>query len=374
MTSACSINGGDVLMSGGFFREPLQIYNGKVTKETSGGESEYDASGCWVLPGIIDVHGDAFEGILQPRPGVWIRSDIAYKEADRQMLSNGITTAFHALTVSWEPGSRSIENARKLITDLEAVHAHLVCSTHLNIRWETFAVDHVDEVLSWLENRPGDILSINDHTTANHSVDQQSPKLARWAARMHLTPAETLTLIADVWARRGEVPAATRKICLEAGKMGRAIMSHDEVTVEDYHTNREMGITVSEFPTTEEAAQAARDANEHVILGAPNALRGGSHNNALCATSAIQKKLCTVLASDYYYPAPFHAVFRLVDEEILSLEESWKLISKNAAESVGLCDRGELSEGKRADIVIVDKKTRAIQAVFVNGQRVFHRT
>ena len=35
----------------------------------------------------------------------------------------------------------------------------LTCDTRLNIRWETFAIDHVSEVIGWLADRPGDIAS-----------------------------------------------------------------------------------------------------------------------------------------------------------------------------------------------------------------------
>ena len=57
----------------------------------------------------ISLYREGEEAIVQPRAGVHFPYPLAFAEADRQMLSNGITTAFHALTVSWEPGLRSIE-------------------------------------------------------------------------------------------------------------------------------------------------------------------------------------------------------------------------------------------------------------------------
>jgi len=130
---------------------------------------------------------------------------------------------------------------------------------------------------------------------------------------------------------------------------------------------------VAEFPTTAAAAREARDAGEHVVLGAPNALRGESHNGALCATQAIGNGLCTVLASDYYYPAPLHAVFRLHDAGVLPLEQGWPLVSANPAAAVSLHDRGTLDPGQRADLLVVDRKTRKIRAVFVKGRKVLDR-
>ena len=34
----------------------------------------------------------------------------ALAAVDRQLVANGITTAFHGLTVSWEPGLRCLEH------------------------------------------------------------------------------------------------------------------------------------------------------------------------------------------------------------------------------------------------------------------------
>jgi alpha-D-ribose 1-methylphosphonate 5-triphosphate diphosphatase len=90
----------------------------------------------------------------------------------------------------------------------------------------------------------------------------------------------------------------------------------------------------------------------------------------------IAKGLCSVLASDYYYPAQLLAAFRLVDDGTLALPEAWSLISAAPARAAGLTDRGELVAGRRADIVIVDDSIALrprIVAVIANG-RLVHLT
>ena len=72
-----------------------------------------DARGLLVLPGIVDMHGDAFERQLQPRPGVGFPADVALRDTEAQLLANGITTAFHGVTLSWEPGLRSLDAWRR---------------------------------------------------------------------------------------------------------------------------------------------------------------------------------------------------------------------------------------------------------------------
>jgi alpha-D-ribose 1-methylphosphonate 5-triphosphate diphosphatase len=68
----------------------------------------------------------------------------------------------------------------------------------------------------------------------------------------------------------------------------------------------------------------------------------------------IAKGLCSVLASDYYYPAQLLAGFRLAADGVLPLSQAWDLISAAPARAAGLSDRGVLTEGYRADIVLVD--------------------
>jgi alpha-D-ribose 1-methylphosphonate 5-triphosphate diphosphatase len=83
-------------------------------------------------------------------------------------------------------------------------------------------------------------------------------------------------------------------------------------------------------------------------------VRGGSHTGWTSAATMVEKGLCSILASDYYYPAPLLAPFRLAADRIVSLTEAWALVSSAPAVAAGLDDRGSLSVGKRADIILVD--------------------
>ncbi len=82
-------------------------------------------------------------------------------------------------------------------------------------------------------------------------------------------------------------------------------------------------------------------------------VRGGSHTGLQSAAESAAKGLCDVLASDYYYPALMHAPFILANQGKLPLPEAWMLVSTNAADALGLKDRGRIQVGQRADIVIV---------------------
>ncbi|MEL7517270.1 MAG: hypothetical protein AAF088_20495 [Pseudomonadota bacterium] len=59
----------------------------------------------------IDVHGDAFERQVMPRPGVFFPMETAVLETDRQLAANEIGTTSHSITLSYEPGLRSVPAA-----------------------------------------------------------------------------------------------------------------------------------------------------------------------------------------------------------------------------------------------------------------------
>src|ERR1700674_5160818 len=123
------IDGGHALIDGRLEIAGIHLDSGSgiIRAIDSDGSAEQciDASGLMVLPGIVDIHGDAFERQMMPRPGVGFPLDIAFLESDRQAIANGITTVFHGVTWSWEPGLRGPDNARAILQSLEDLRPHL---------------------------------------------------------------------------------------------------------------------------------------------------------------------------------------------------------------------------------------------------------
>ena len=115
-----SIEGGRALLGEEFHETSLRVAGRDISAVGSDhghGSVGIDASGLKVLPGIVDLHGDAFERQMMPRAGVDFPVDVALVDSDRQAIANGITTVFHATTWSWEPGLRSADNARALLEE-----------------------------------------------------------------------------------------------------------------------------------------------------------------------------------------------------------------------------------------------------------------
>jgi alpha-D-ribose 1-methylphosphonate 5-triphosphate diphosphatase len=356
MTAAVCLTGGQVLTPGGLEQGDVAIADGLIAASPAADSLRIDCEGLHVLPGIVDVHGDAFEMELFPRPGVGIAFPIAMGSVDRQLLANGITTAYHGLTVSWEPGARSLEAGRRFMAALPALRPRLRADHRVQLRWETFAHHAAEDVSAWLGEEPAPALAFNDHTTSTMEKVQAGnhKKLGQWAERAGLTPAEYLAEVERVAACALAVPALMEKLAARCRETGAVMLSHDERTLAERAATRALGVEVCEFPLATAVAADAVAQGEHVILGGPNVIRGGSHNNALTAEDAIRDGLCTVLASDYYYPSLLHSAEHLVARGVLPLADAWRLVAENPAASMGLSDRGAIAPGKRADLVVID--------------------
>jgi alpha-D-ribose 1-methylphosphonate 5-triphosphate diphosphatase len=352
-----SIEGGRALLGEEILETSLQIADGEigaVGSDRGRGSFGLDARGLLVLPGIVDLHGDAFERQIMPRPGVDFPIDVALVDSDRQAIANGITTVFHATTWSWEPGLRSADNARQLLEAIEALRPQLAADTRFHLRHETYNLDAEAEISQWLNDGRVDLLAFNDHMDSTVAHLDKPQKRRRMVERTGLSNKEFDCLVARVVSRAHDVPASIARLAQAARNANVRMLSHDDETPAMRKTFRSQGVGIAEFPVNEETAREAAEAGDFIVFGAPNVVRGGSHTGWTKASDMIAKGLCSILASDYYYPAQLLAAFRLAADGVLPLAEAWNLISAAPARAAGLSGRGVLSTGHRADLILVD--------------------
>ena len=327
-----------------------------------------------VLPGIVDIHGDAFERQMMPRPGVNVSLDLALMDTDRQVIANGITTVFHGVTWSWEPGLRGAENARSMLATMESLRSRLAADTRFHLRYETFNLEAEAEVCDWLQTRRIDVLAFNDHMPPAETAAKRPDKLGQMVERSGLSREEFLALVDRLRSHGDEVPGSIERIAKQANAAGVPLVSHDDATPERRRWFRNLGCRVSEFPMNIETAQEAATSGDNIVLGAPNVVRGKSHMGWINASDMVSRGLCSILASDYYYPAPLVAAFRLVESGVAPLGKAWSLVSETPARAVSLDDRGRIQPGLRADLILVDPKVPnrpRIVAVLVGGRIVY---
>ena len=326
-----------------------------IGAESSG--DVWDAGDSWVLPGVIDLHGDAFERQVMPRPGVRFPLDLALQDTDSQMLANGITTAYHGVTYSWEPGLRGRESTVALKAAIEAARPHLGCDTRFHLRHETHNLDAEAEVLDWIADGSVDLLAFNNHSDMTlERIVKKGRSTVTETARTGLTHEGFLALLHEVVDRKPDVPASIQRLSAAAGKHGVALASHDDAEPEIRRWYHGLGCRIAEFPMNTATAQTAVDLGDPVICGAPNIIRGGSHLGAdgIMAAREVRERRCSILVSDYYYPALVQAPFRLARDGDCGFETAWALVSTEPARAAGLDDRGAIEPGRRADLVVID--------------------
>ena len=243
-SGAIQIEGATVVFDDRIATAAIRFEDGRITAIDGprDGARLVDGSGLVLAPAFVDIHGDGFERQLMPRPGVMVPIEPALLETDRQLAANGIATAYHALTLGWEPGLRSVETGRAVISGLQALASRLTVENRVQLRWETFCFEAVDLMREALAGPLAPSIAFNDHTSMamldpsvplqerpfDHDpdypvVDIDSPafatKMDARAKRSHMSAGAFVELIRDMWNRRPNVPAVIADV---AGEIGRA--------------------------------------------------------------------------------------------------------------------------------------------------------
>ena len=369
------VAGGRALLPDGAGRvADLLIEDGRIVRIGAGpapGARRFDASGLLVLPGIVDLHGDAFERQIQPRHGIEFPMPLALRDTEAQLLANGITTAFHAVTLSWEPGLRGPVAWRAMLDALDAMRPGAACDMRVHMRWELHNLDALEMALADIEAGRVHLVSFNDHTPAILRKIGDPAAAAKYSERAMLSVPEFRALAGRARRPDADVAAATRRVAAAARRHGLPMASHDDDSVAARAAYRGLGARICEFPMAEDVAGAAQAAGDWVVMGAPNVVRGGSHLGWASAAALAERGLCTVLSSDYYYPALMQAAFALARAGALPLSQAWALISASPARAAGLLDRGEIAEGMRADLAVVSPDGGAVVATIAQGRAAY---
>jgi alpha-D-ribose 1-methylphosphonate 5-triphosphate diphosphatase len=203
-----------------------------------------------------------------------------------------------------------------------------------------------------LESPLSRLVSLMDHTPGQRQFTDIAKFYEYYQGRFGYNDAQMAEMIA-----RGQAEAE-----LFSGPNRRAIVamciqrnlkmaSHDDATPEHVAESLGLGLTISEFPTTVLAAEAARAGGMTTIMGAPNVVRGGSHSGNVSAAELARLGLLDALSSDYVPVSLGHAAFKLHNDDGIALPDAVAKISLNPARMLGLTDRGEIAIGKRADLV-----------------------
>jgi alpha-D-ribose 1-methylphosphonate 5-triphosphate diphosphatase len=335
-----------------------------------------DLEGDYLLPGLVELHTDNLERQLSPRPGVRWPPAAAILAHDLQIAGAGITTVCDAVGVGiYGQEQERLEILQASIDGIEAARAdgrlkaeHLL---HLRCEIPHPGVIELFEPLSAGETLK--VVSFMDHTPGQ----RQWRDLARYR-EFHQgqggTGDEEIDAVLEWHRARQEANAGRNRRRILEMIEGRdlALASHDDATEGHLEEAANDGMTLAEFPTTIEAAKAARRLGLGIVMGAPNLVLGGSHSGNVSALELARRGLLDVLSSDYVPVSLLHGAFCLHEQIGLPLPDALATVSANPARRIGLLDRGAIAPGLRADLVRVRHRcdSPSALAVWRQGRRV----
>ena len=358
----------------------LRVRGGTVVELTGDvlephGEPVLEADGDWLLPGLVDVHCDAIEREVQPRPGVCLPVDAALAELDGKLALCGVTTVFHAVSFGAGEGVRSNELAAALVRAIAALGRRRTLVRHrAHVRLDVSNGAALPLVAALIEERAVGMLSFMDHTPGQgqHRDPKRYPEHLRttsWAAED-----EVDRIVAQKLAGRALVGEEDlRALADRAEAAWLPLAGHDPDTLDAVDRAIERGAGLVAFPVTLEAARYAADRGVHVCVGAPNVLHGRPHDGDLSARAAIAADAADVLCSDYYPAGLLQAVFALARDGAATLAEAVAMATANAAAAAGLQNAaGVIAPGWPADLVLVadDDGWPRVQGTVVDGELV----
>jgi alpha-D-ribose 1-methylphosphonate 5-triphosphate diphosphatase len=374
----------NIVLSDEIVRGCAQVTDGVITDISTGGSSvnatALDCQGDYLIPGLIELHTDHLETHYSPRPGVRWAMLPSIQAHDAQIAAAGITTVFDCLRCGQErSGEYAAGEMSKLAEAMRQARDQnrLRVEHRLHLRCEVSAFDVMDD-FQLFDNVPDvGLVSLMDHSPGQRQFTSFESYAAYHQKRLKMSDQEFSDYV-DV-----RVSASTkysdkhrRQLATVCAERGIPLASHDDATLTHVKESILHGVSIAEFPTTLEAAQASHRAGLGVLMGAPNVVRGQSHTGNVAARTLIDNNCLDVLSSDYIPSSLLQAVFLLaVELDLISLPKAIALVTKNPANAMNLMDRGEIAIGRRADLVQVAHKpsqdvTPIVRSVWRDGSRV----
>ena len=358
------IKGGTIVNEGRMFDGSIVVDGKDILAITEGGiqpevtvDETIDASGCFILPGIIDDHVHFRE------PGLTEKADI--DSESRAAAAGGVTSYL------------DMPNTVPQTTTLEALDEKFriaAAKSHVNYSFFFGATNDNTEDFSVLDrSRVPGIKLFMGSSTGNMLVDRREAleRIFSTADMPIMAHCEDTTIInrnmAQAKERYGEDPDVrhhpeirSAEACYESTRLAvelarkrharEATVSHLYFCDRDY---AQLGTRIKCNPAIKtegdrEALQQALNDGRIAVIGTDHAPHLLAQKEGGCARAAsgmpmIQFSLVTML--------------ELVDRGVLTLERLVELMCHNPARLFGIRQRGFLRPGYRADMVLVRPNT-----------------
>lgn len=376
--SELALNNARIVLGDEIVHGSVLVRDGMIAAiDTGSARAGEDLGGDYLLPGLVELHTDHFENHFRPRPGVTWNALAALQAHDAQVANAGITTVYDAIRIGSDPEVGDItDDIAAMVDAVERAMAEgrLRADHRIHLRCELATPDVAAHFDAHVDRDIVGLASVMDHTPGARQYTTLEHYVAYYKKKMRFNDEQMAQYVRERQADHDRWADDNRASILTRGReVGIAFASHDDATVEHVEESVRDGLAIAEFPTTMEAAKASHAAGLAVLMGAPNVVRGRSHNGNISASELAEAGVLDVLSSDYVPFSLMQAVFVLPSRsDTVKLTDTVRMVSTRPAAAAGLDDRGEIAIGKRADLVRVESlgDVPVTRSVWRQGRRV----
>jgi alpha-D-ribose 1-methylphosphonate 5-triphosphate diphosphatase len=316
-----------------------------------------DLEGDYLMPGLIDLHGDAIEHELNPRPKAHLPMDHAIAQGDRKCALAGITTMFHAIGFHGDDSlHRNSDAMMELSRRIRKFTPHALIDSKIHCRFEMPVPSGMTCIQTLVAEGVCELVSLNDHTPGQGQYRDTTGIRMYLKEHRGMTDEQIEKHINERIALSENAEAYGQQMAEYALSKGLPLASHDDEDAKKINRRFAQGATISEFPLSVEAGETARYHGMHAIVGSPNVMRGGSTGTGARAIDMVAAGLADCLCSDYAPSTLLPAIFRIARELDWPLHRPARLTSLGPATAARLADRGAIREGLRADLIAVHER------------------
>lgn len=329
-----------------------------------------DAKNQILLPGMIDIHNDEIENAISPKRNCFFCEEDVFHHLMLGFYSSGITTVYHALAYSIEPGIRNYSTAHEILKQLERFKTHFVFpnSLKINLRVEitsdwTSLVSFIDE----FRNLIG-IITLCDHSP-NNKQEWSIQKYKRYLSSRALIDEHSYKELLKKMVLNKQRNLKLQEGLVNLLKEKKYIVGiHDLVGSDEYIVN----IDFAEFPTNLNVIDFLKNKKKCIAMGAPNLRQGKSINNNISAGSVCKNEKCDILCSDYNRISMLKSVYTFSQFQKRDFFEDYKMVSFNPSKLLNV-KKGQIRKGYEADFILVtfENENIKVHKTFIGGKMAY---
>ncbi|MCJ9668978.1 MULTISPECIES: alpha-D-ribose 1-methylphosphonate 5-triphosphate diphosphatase [unclassified Neorhizobium] len=334
----------------------------------------YDFEGDYIVAGFVDLHVDYVDKLTIIRPGFKLPTKKIFSFYDRVISSSGITTCCDSIQLQTRAnGVHPLDPLKELGDALKVFRGQLTSKHCIHIRCEILDENIVDYLADFLQHYHELVaaISLMEHVPGRRQFKTLDSWMQAYHVRLGFSQSEATSLLDARTRNEASRSSLLSSVHEVSSHYGKTIFSHDDENEVDVIEAKQLGVSLSEFPTTFSAAKFAKDYGIPVLVGSPNILNGRSHVGNVAAHELIDNGLASVISSDYAPHTLMPAVWSNAthgDPSAATIE----MVTSNPASVIGRSDVGRIEPDRSADFVQVKlvEGEPFIRSVFANGIRV----